>query len=288
MAWRVLELFAGIGGWRYALPADAEVVAAYDIHPAAAATYALNHGEALRQRELATVPQEEIAACGADTWVMSPPCQPFCRMGKKEDLEDPRSRAFLRVLDLIADLRPPRLALENVEGFFGSEAHRRLGEVLDRNGYARRDLRLCPTQLGSPNLRPRAYLVAALDSLREPELPATTPAPLEAYLDDPEDPSLYLNEAELRHWQGLDLVRSDDRRSACFIGGYGRRFVGSGSFLVTDQGVRRFSTLEVARLLGLPSSFRFPQEVGLEARYKLLGNGLSIPTARWVLDHLPC
>jgi DNA (cytosine-5)-methyltransferase 1/tRNA (cytosine38-C5)-methyltransferase len=42
----------------------------------------------------------------------------------------------------------------------------------------------------------------------------------------------------------------------------------------------------VARLLGLPPAFRFPEGVSLEARYKLLGNGLSIPVAAWVLSHL--
>ena len=81
-------------------------------------------------------------------------------------------------------------------------------------------------------------------------------------------------------------MSADDTRSACFIGGYGRRFVGSGSFLKTERGVRRFSPAEVARLLGLPEGFRFPEALPLEARYRLLGNGLSIPVAAWVLDHL--
>ena len=63
-------------------------------------------------------------------------------------------------------------------------------------------------------------------------------------------------------------------------------YVGSGSFLVTERGVRRFSPTEVARLMGLPEAFRFPSDLGLEKRYKLLGNGLSIPVAAWVLKHL--
>ena len=62
--------------------------------------------------------------------------------------------------------------------------------------------------------------------------------------------------------------------------------MGSGSFLVTEQGVRRFSPTEVGRLLGLPPTFQFPDGLSLEKRYKLLGNGLSIPVARWVLSHL--
>jgi len=62
--------------------------------------------------------------------------------------------------------------------------------------------------------------------------------------------------------------------------------VGSGPFLKTDRGVRRFSPAEVARLLGLPPGFRFPESLSFEARYRLLGNGLSIPVASWALDHL--
>ena len=46
------------------------------------------------------------------------------------------------------------------------------------------------------------------------------------------------------------------------------------------------SPSEVARLLGLPEAFRFPEALSLEARYRLLGNSLSIPVAAWALDHL--
>jgi site-specific DNA-cytosine methylase len=208
-------------------------------------------------------------------------------MGKKEDLADPRSRALLNLLGVWEELRPRHLALENVEGFIGSQAHGRLLAVLDRGGYHHLTLRLCPTELGMPNLRPRVYVVASRDGLRHPERPMQPCAPLTGFLDDPEDASLYLSEAQLRHWQGLDLARPEDVRSACIIGGYGRRFVGSGSFLRTERGVRRFSPVEIARLMGLPGSFAFPEVVGREARYKLLGNGLSIPAARWVLAHLP-
>jgi site-specific DNA-cytosine methylase len=95
---RVLELFSGLGGWRCALGDRGGVVAAYDVSEAANATYALNHGEVPEARELATVPLAELAATGADTWLMSPPCQPFCRMGNHQGLEDRRSLAFLHLM----------------------------------------------------------------------------------------------------------------------------------------------------------------------------------------------
>ncbi|HJW32912.1 MAG TPA: DNA cytosine methyltransferase [Holophagaceae bacterium] len=283
----MLELFSGIGGWRYALPPSATVVAAYDVSPAANATYALNHGEAPRPRELATIPTRELADLGADTWVLSPPCQPYCRMGLKADLADARARAFLRLLEILEEAPPERLVLENVEGFLESQSHARLTGLLDGLGFRRRALRLCPTALGVPNQRPRVYVLASRGPLPEPSFPGVAPRPLADYLDGVVDPALYLPEpVRAKHWMGLDLARPEDRRSSCFIGGYGQRFVGSGSFLVTEQGVRRFSPREVGRLLGLPEGFRFPENLSLEKRYKLLGNGLSIPAARWVLSHL--
>ena len=104
------------------------------------------------------------------------------------------------------------------------------------------------------------------------------------FLDAVEDEALYLTRGELdRHYPGLDLVTAASRRTACFIGGYGQRFVGSGSFLETDRGIRRFSPFEVARLMGLPETFRFPEGLGLEQRYRLVGNGLSLPVARWAV-----
>jgi DNA (cytosine-5)-methyltransferase 1/tRNA (cytosine38-C5)-methyltransferase len=284
---RVLELFSGLGGWRVALGARGQVVAAYDVSEPANATYALNHGDSPKARELATVPLAELVATGADTWLMSPPCQPFCRMGNHQGLEDRRSRAFRHLMDLFRQAPPDRLVLENVGGFLGSDAHALLTEHTRAHGLHQLELQACPSAFGLPNQRPRVFIVASRQPLKPLPRPEPPTQPLVAYLDEAEDERLYLGaEALARHRPGLDLVGPDDRRSACFIGGYGQRYVGSGSFLKTPRGVRRFSPSEVARLLGLPESFRFPDDLSLEARYRLLGNGLSIPVAAWALDHL--
>jgi len=284
---RALELFSGVGGWRYALGSQGGIAAAYDISPAANDTYALNHGERPHARELATLPLERLAAHGADTWLMSPPCQPFCRMGNRQGLADLRSRAFLRLMDIFEAAPPENFALENVEGFLGSDAHDLLIAKLQRHGFHRQEHQLCPTQFGIPNLRPRVFILASRRPLPRRMPPGTTPGTVAPFLDLEEEPLLYIDPGILaRHKPGLDLARAQDHRTACFIGGYGQRYVGSGSFLVTERGIRRFSTREVARLLGLPEDFRFPESLSTEKRYKLLGNGLSIPVATWVLQQL--
>ncbi len=284
---RVLELFSGLGGWRCALGDRGRVVAAYDVSEAANATYQLNHGEFPRPQELASVPQAALAAHGADTWLLSPPCQPFCRMGNHQGLEDRRSRAFRHLMDVFREAPPEQLVLENVAGFLGSDAHALLSERIRSHGMHQLDLRACPSQLDWPNQRPRTYVVASRKPLQALPLPVFAPRTVAGFLDAVEDERLYLPlEVLARHYEGLDLVEAGDRRTACFIGGYGRRYVGSGSFLRTARGVRRFSPPEVARLLGLPEGFRFPAAQSLEVRYRLLGNGLSIPVAAWALQHL--
>ncbi len=287
MSLRVLELFSGLGGWRYALQGLGDIVAAYDISPAANATYALNHGDQPIARELASLPAETLAAHRADLWALSPPCQPFCRMGNRHGLEDRRSMAFVNLMAILPQAPPGYLVLENVTGFLGSDAHDLLTAILDRLGFHWTTFELCPTRFGIPNQRPRIYLLASRRPLEAAPPPEVAPGSVEPFLDEAEDPSLYLAPDVLaKHKPGLDLVTREDHRTACFIGGYGQRYVGSGSFLKTERGVRRFSTAEVARFLGLPATFRFPPEVRREARYKLLGNGLSIPVARWVVRQL--
>jgi DNA (cytosine-5)-methyltransferase 1/tRNA (cytosine38-C5)-methyltransferase len=115
--------------------------------------------------------------------------------------------------------------------------------------------------------------------------PTIDPQPVGNYLDAAEDESLYLSrETIMRHGPGMDIVDAESCRSACFIGGYGKRFVGSGSFLKTEKGIRRFSPPEISRLMGYPPSFGFPPGMPTNKKYQMLGNGLNLVVAEWVLD----
>jgi site-specific DNA-cytosine methylase len=208
-------------------------------------------------------------------------------MGRHQGLEDRRSLAFLHLMEVLREAPPRHLVLENVEGFLGSDAHDLLARRLEEGGFHRLEYRLCPSRFGLPNLRPRVFILASRQPLKAVPPPELPPVTVGSLLDPVEDPGLYLRPEDLaRHGPGLDLATAASTRTACFIGGYGQRFVGSGSFLETARGVRRFSPMEVARLMGLPGSFRFPADLGLEQRFRLLGNGLSQPVAQWALAQL--
>ena len=87
----------------------------------------------------------------------------------------------------------------------------------------------------------------------------------------------------------MHVVDADDDRAvtACFTAAYGQSLIRSGSYLRVRDRIRRFAPTEIARLLGLSAGFRFPSGITRRQQWKLLGNSLSVPTAQWVLAHIP-
>lgn len=298
---RALELFCGIGGFAAAVKGgNVRVVGAFDQDPAALATYRLNfpdHGA--RSADLERVSAWELTAGGIPLWWLSPPCQPYCERGTRRDLDDPRARSLVHILELLgripADLLPRHLALENVAGFVGSEAHGRLAEVLTSRGFQVQERLLCPTELGIPMRRPRYYLAASRDELRQVVPAATLPLrPLADYLDPklnaPVPAELLVHpDVIARFGSGLPILDPADGSACatCFTAGYGRSIIASGSYLHCAGGVRRFSPEEIARLMQFPEGFRFPEGIGLRKRWHLIGNSLAVGAVREVLRAFP-
>mgnify|MGYP003631780319 CR=1 FL=1 len=310
--WRVLELFAGLGGLACSWP-EAEIAVALDINVNAQQLYRLNFHHDYRLRTLESMSPATLQRFGANFWWMSPPCQPFSRRGHGLGLADPRSAAFLNILQAIDAVRPEALGLENVHGFQGSEAHASLKAILHQHGYYTIEQELCPSQFGWPNLRPRFYLLAC----RQP-LPDWQPTPqyglrLIDQLDEmPSASPLWISAEVVRRFESaMDRVDALDARaiSSCFGSSYGKSILHAGSYVRYGERYRRFSPREIARVLGFPEGFRLvpgeapedvtgprgerasarPAGVSLNARpvWKLLGNSLSLPVVRYVLSHLP-
>lgn len=299
-SFRVLELFAGIGGAAAALEGSgAEVVCAVDVSPRALEVYRKSFRHPVSPRAVDSLKTAELAAWRADLWWLSPPCQPFTRRGLGRDHEDPRSRGLLSVVERISEAGPPALAVENVPGFQGSRCHRLLLAALDEAGYAFEEALLCPTELGIPNRRRRYYLVAGRGSVGALRISPRPLQPLSGYLSPPpepdapepgEDRDLWVEDVLLdRYRHAVDLVDPEETGAvaACFTSAYGRSVVRSGSYLLTPRGVRRFSPEEILRLLGFPQEFAFPETFSRDLRWRLAGNSLSVPVVRSVLAAVP-
>jgi tRNA (cytosine38-C5)-methyltransferase len=148
---RVIEFFSGIGGWRSALERAHiahQVLAAYELDEAAVDVYMHNFRHPLTvRRNIMGLDVAELNAHNADMWVMSPPCQPHTRQGRRRDVADTRSLPLATLVRLLLEyvcsacthscmcvhriIQPPRFVLlENVVGFETSLACQSLIDAL--------------------------------------------------------------------------------------------------------------------------------------------------------------
>ncbi len=288
---KILELFCGIGGCAATLGERAQVVLAIDISEVALAAYRANFDHPTRVASVESIPTETLARLEADLWWFSPPCQPFTRRGHQRDLEDPRARPFLGLLEHLAAAPPPFVAMENVPEFRGSRAHELLLGTLEAAGFVDvfEELR-CPSTMGMPNRRLRYYLVAGRRSLREPAGLPTPRLLLADLLDAEPEPDLTLDaDTAEQYREAIHVVDPADPEALtrCFTSAYGRSPVRSGSYLATPSGPRRFSPREILRLLDFPPELRLPSEMTRRKAWQLVGNSLSLRPVRELLSRIP-
>ncbi|NXY42568.1 TRDMT methyltransferase, partial [Ceuthmochares aereus] len=144
---------------------SAEVVAAVDVNTLANEVYKHNFPSTpLWAKTIEGITLEDFDRLSFDMILMSPPCQPFTRIGLQGDISDPRTRSFLYILDILPRLQklPKYLLLENVKGFESSSARNELLRTLETCKYKYQEFLLSPTCLGIPNSRLRYFLIAKL------------------------------------------------------------------------------------------------------------------------------
>ncbi|XP_031832901.2 tRNA (cytosine(38)-C(5))-methyltransferase [Nomia melanderi] len=168
---RVLELYSGIGGMHYAFQESGvhgNCVAAVDINTVANDVYKHNFPNVcLMNRNVQSISAQEINDLHIDTIFMSPPCQPYTRVGLQKDVLDNRSSSLFYVLELIPQIKLLKyILLENVKGFEKSEMRNEVLKCINNCGFNYRELILSPCQFGIPNTRYRYYLLAKKKNLK--------------------------------------------------------------------------------------------------------------------------
>ena len=205
---KALELFAGIGGFAAAAGERATIVGAIDISKHVLEVYEMNNDHGIHQLNLATLDASDLEPFEADLWWMSPPCQPYTVRGHQKDLEDHRAASLVNLLEIISELTPENLAMENVQGFYDSQARQKLLETLDKNGYEVRERLLCTTELGVPAKRERYYMTASRTGLEPVGEPLRTERDkISDYLIEDPDDALFISQAVLdKHGPGTSRM----------------------------------------------------------------------------------
>ncbi|MDC1067533.1 DNA cytosine methyltransferase [Candidatus Kapabacteria bacterium] len=311
-----IDLFAGIGGFHYALQSfGANCVFASEIDEKASKIYKTNH-HIKPKGDITQINEKEIPVhdilCGGF------PCQAFSISGKQKGFEDTRGTLFFDIARIIDYHRPKIIFLENVKNFVKHNNGNTLKTViktLENLNYKVFYKVLNTSNFGLPQNRERVYIVgfnknefknikfsfpkpnlfSSLEEILEPD-------PYNAKIIEREDISIYKEYEPTKNiFNQIDLPNKPIQIGKVNKGGQGERIyhpsghaitlsaygggVGSKTGLYKVNGdIRKLSPRECARVQGFPENFILPKSI-TEAQ-KQFGNSVSINTLQFVLKEI--
>ena len=166
---KFLDLFAGIGGFRFGMEsAGHECIGFCEIDKFARASYKAIHdtkGE-IELHDITAVSDESIRRIGrVDIICGGFPCQAFSIAGNRRGFEDTRGTLFFEIARFASILRPKYLFLENVKGLLnhdGGATFETILGALDELGYNVEWQVLNSKDFGVPQNRERVLIVGHL------------------------------------------------------------------------------------------------------------------------------
>jgi tRNA (cytosine38-C5)-methyltransferase len=291
---------------------NVNILAAFDVNPHCNKTYNLNFGIKPIQKNIQNIPIHYLDSFDANCWLMSPPCQPYTRTGKKLDEQDPRAEGFIYLINNLKNLKnmPQFIFLENVVNFERSNTRNLFVRELIQLGYTYKEWIISPTQLGIPNDRPRYYLtaifvgkpqnqVSKLNLITEWSFDPIYPIHskkvrnyVELNLNDQEFEELQIPQSMIKNRNSFDqivIAKLEDNRTSCFTKAYGHHGLSSGCFLSTKNQDFDVEILKNPELAAVELGLRFfsPNEIALLHCFPV-NNGFSWPSDLTLLQRWKC
>lgn len=166
---KFIDLFAGIGGFRFGMEsAGHECVAFCEIDKFARASYKAIHdteGE-IELHDITQVTDDEIRNIGhVDAICGGFPCQAFSIAGNRRGFEDTRGTLFFEIARFASILKPKYLFLENVKGLLNhdkGDTFEVILSALDELGYDVEWQVLNSKDFGVPQNRERVFIIGHL------------------------------------------------------------------------------------------------------------------------------
>lgn len=314
--YRFIDLFAGIGGFHYALKSfGAECVFASEIDEKAAQVYELNHhlkpfGDITQINE-SDIPAHDILCAGF-------PCQAFSISGKQKGFEDTRGTLFFDIARIVSYHRPKILFLENVKNLAKHDNSKTLSTILKtltEMDYTVHYKVLNTSDFGLPQNRERIYMIG-FDNQEfhdtDFKFPAHNiistlndilePAPNDGKIINRDDIDIYKNYTVPQDIFGdTNLPNKPIQIGKVNKGGQGERIyhpaghaitlsaygggAGSKTGLYKINGdIRKLSPRECARLQGYPDDF-MPHSSISEA-HKQFGNSVSVNVLQYLCKEI--
>jgi DNA (cytosine-5)-methyltransferase 1 len=289
-----IDLFAGIGGFRYGLESAGpfKCVWSNEWDKYASAIYKKHYGECdtrdITKIGAGEVPDHDLL-CGGF------PCQSFSIAGKRLGFDEARGTLFYEIARILSYKRPRYLLLENVKGLLnhdGGKTFETILGVLTDLGYECQWQVLNSKDFGVPQNRERIFIVG---NLREEPRPQVFPVRQNGGLytkDDQESPAQVS-----RPLRASPAGKSDSQYIVHNIyGGFketkARRFDRISPTIRTPKGgghipdvvngarIRKLTPVECERLQGFPDNWT--AGISDTQRYKCLGNAVTTNVVAWI------
>ena len=174
MTYRVLDLFAGVGGLSYPFHRDKDfqVVAANEILKEPAIAYSLNNPDTrMYNSDICDFSvqrvYEDVGVNEFDVVLGGPPCQSYSTAGKR-DLSDPRAELFKEYCRILKESSAKMFIFENVRGMMSMKGGALFEEMLSLFrglGYVVQYQVLNAAEYGVPQMRERVIVVGTRDGL---------------------------------------------------------------------------------------------------------------------------
>jgi len=320
--YRAIDLFAGIGGIRLgfeqAFQENIEFVYSNDNNKSACQTYQANFGY-IDSRDINEVIKDASQIPNHDILLAGFPCQPFSIAGEQKGFEDKtRGTLFYAIAKILNAKRPSAFLLENVKNFRDhnqGETWATVRDVLENDlGYKTYDTILNAKHFGIPQNRSRFFVAG----FREKEAIFKWPeekgelVKLKEFLEPNVEEKYYLGQQyltslkkhkerheSLGHGFGYRILNPEKEIARTLVvGGMGkeRNLIKNKPLpdcwkpgddplkKKNDEGVRRLTPRECARLQGFPDSYVIP--VSDTQAYKQFANSVAVPVIRAIAKNM--
>lgn len=299
MAFKFIDLFCGLGGFRLAFEkAGGECVFSSDIDQHVQKTYALNFGEIphgdITKIAASDIPDHDVLCAGF-------PCQPFSTAGKRLGFEDTRGTLFFEVARIIKEKKPKAFILENVKGLINHDNGNTLDtilEIISNLGYDCKYDVLNSKNYNVPQNRERWYCIGVKKDIdvNIKDFTFPTPEKLQTKLSDIIEQDIDITdyvvsetcERNIKTFiekRQINITPStlayDIRPSRChFITGdisnclTAKMGTGGSNVAVVVEQNRKLTERECLRIMGFPENYKIGK--GYQA-YKQIGNSVAVP-----------
>lgn len=289
-AFKFIDLFAGIGGFRLAFESvGGKCVFSSEWDSFAAQTYFANYQEFPRG-DITNISSSEIP--DFDILLAGFPCQPFSSIGLRQGFEHrTQGTLFYEIVRIIREKRPSSFLLENVEGLVnhnGGETLSIILETLESQGYQVDFEVLNSSDFAVPQNRRRIYIVGYKNDIVGKNFKFSFPSKIrnDVYIGKFVEQNMEGYEIS-KHLQEVYIYKKEDGRSEIIdsnsqihvktlVATYHKIQRLTGTFVRDGStGLRLLSEAECKAIMGFPSNFIIP--VSRTQMYRQFGNSVAIP-----------